>query len=107
MILAAETGDWTGRAEGVGLSETKVLDQFQLPIGHWFDQMVDWMDVNAEWFLNAVKWPFDFLLENMVNDFLLTLPWYQVVIFTVIVGSLVRTPKFGICLLYTSDAADE
>ena len=48
MILAAETGDWTGRAEGVGLSETKVLDQFQLPIGHWFDQMVDWMDVNAE-----------------------------------------------------------
>ncbi len=96
MILAAETGDWTGRAEGVGLSETKVLDQFQLPIGHWFDQMVDWMDVNAEWFLNAVKWPFDFLLENMVNDFLLTLPWYQVVIFTVIVGSLVRTPKIGI-----------
>ena len=53
MILAAETGDWTGRVEGVGLSETKVLDQFQLPIGHWFDQMVDWMDVNAEWFLNA------------------------------------------------------
>ena len=96
MILAAETGDWTGRAEGVGLSETKVLDQFQLPIGHWFDQMVDWMDVNAEWFLNAVKWPFEFLLENMVNDFLLTLPWYQVVIFTVIVGSLVRTPKIGI-----------
>ena len=96
MILAAETGDWTGRVEGVGLSETKVLDQFQLPIGHWFDQMVDWMDVNAEWFLNAVKWPFDFLLENMVNDFLLTLPWYQVVIFTVIVGSLVRTPKIGI-----------
>ena len=95
-IVAAETGDWTGRAEGVGLSETRVLDQFQLPIGHWFDQMVDWMDVNAEWFLNAVKWPFDFLLENVVNDFLLSLPWYQVVIFTVILGSLVRTPKIGI-----------
>ena len=94
-IVAAETGDWTGRAEGVGLSDTKVLDQFQLPIGHWFDQMVDWMDVNAEWFLNAVKWPFEFLLENLVNDFLLTIPWYQVVIFTVILGSLVRTPKIG------------
>ena len=95
-ILAAETGDWTGRAEGVGLSETKVLDQFQLPIGHWFDQMVDWMDVNAEWFLDAIKWPFEFLLENFVNDFLLSIPWYQVVIFTVILGSLIRTPKIGI-----------
>ena len=36
-ILAAETGDWKGRAEGVGLSETAVLDQFQLPIGHWLN----------------------------------------------------------------------
>ncbi len=94
--LGAETGDWTGRSEGVGFSETKVLDQFQLPIGHWFDQMVDWMDVNAQWFLNAVKWPFDFLLENFVNDFLLVVPWYQVVLFTVILGSLLRTPKIGI-----------
>ena len=33
MIFAAETGDWTGRAEGVGLSDTKVLDQFQLVDG--------------------------------------------------------------------------
>ncbi|MDP6480567.1 MAG: ABC transporter permease subunit [Acidimicrobiales bacterium] len=95
-ILAAETGDWTGRKGDVGLAETDVLDQFQLPIGHWFDQIVDWMDLNAEWFLNAVKWPFDFLLENIVNDFLLVLPWYQVVIFTVIMGSLVRTPKVGL-----------
>ncbi|MBC8195760.1 MAG: ABC transporter permease subunit [Acidimicrobiia bacterium] len=95
-ILAAETGDWTGRAENVGLSDTNVLDQFQLPIGHWFDQMVDWLDLNAEWFLSAVKWPFDFLLENMVNDFLLVIPWYLVVIFTVVLGSLVRTPKVGL-----------
>ncbi len=95
-IAAAETGEWTGRAEGVGLSETKVLDQFQLPIGYWFDQMVDWLDLNAQWFLDAIKWPFDFLLENFVNEFLLTLPWYQVVIFTVILGALIRTPKIGI-----------
>ena len=94
--LGAETGDWTGRSEGVGLSETKVLDQFQLPIGHWFEQMVDWIDVNAQWFLDAIHWPFEFLLENFVNDFLLVLPWYQVVLFTVILGSLLRTPKIGI-----------
>jgi len=95
-ILAAETGDWTGRADNIGLSDTSVLDQFQLPVGYWFDQMVDWLDLNAEWFLNGVKWPFDFLLNNIVNDFLLVIPWYLVVIFTVVLGSLVRTPKVGI-----------
>ena len=82
-IAAAETGEWTGRVEGVGLAETKVLDQFQLPIGYWFDQIGDWLDLNAQWFLDAIKWPFDFLLDNFVNEFLLTLPWYQVGIFTV------------------------
>ena len=46
--------------------------------------------------LDTVKWPFDFLLSNVVNDFLLQLPWYQVVLFTVILGSLLRTPKVGI-----------
>ena len=97
-ILAAAAGMKSGfsDAPGVGISETAVLDQWQLPIGYWFDQMVDWADANAQWFLEAVKWPFDFLLQNFVNDFLLTTPWYQVVLFTVIFGSLVRTPKVGI-----------
>ncbi len=95
LIFAAETGEWTGRADNIGLAKTKVLDQFQLPVGYWFDQMVDWLDQNAEWFLDGVKWPFDFLLENFVNDFLLVVPWYQIVIFTVVLGSLVRTPKVG------------
>jgi glycine betaine/proline transport system permease protein len=95
-IFAAETGDWKGRVDNIGLSDTKVLDQFQLPVGYWFDQMVDWLDLNAEWLLNGVRWPFDFLLENIVNDFLLVIPWYLVVIFTVVLGSLVRTPKVGI-----------
>ena len=97
-ILAAAAGMSSGfsDAEGVGISETAVLDQWQLPIGYWFDQMVDWADANAQWFLDAVKWPFSFLLDNFVNDFLLTTPWYQVVLFTVIFGSLVRTPKIGI-----------
>ena len=97
-ILAAAAGMKSGfsDATGVGISETEVLDQWQLPIGYWFDQMVDWADANAQWFLEAVKWPFDFLLTNLVNDFLLTTPWYQVVLFTMVFGSLVRTPKIGI-----------
>ena len=95
-IFAAETGDWTGRKEAVGLAETDVLDQFQLPVGYWFDQMVDWLDLNAQWLLDGIKWPFDFLLDNIVNDFLLVIPWYLVVIFTVVLGSLVRTPKVGL-----------
>ena len=69
-ILAAAAGMKSGfsDATGVGQSETADLDQWQLPIGYWFDQMVDWADANAQWFLGAVKWPFDFLLTNLVND---------------------------------------
>ena len=54
-VIGGETGEWTGRSEGVGLSDTKVLDQFQFPVGYWFDQMVDWLDANAQWFLDTVK----------------------------------------------------
>ena len=53
-IVAAETGDWTGRSDNVGLAETKVLDQFQLPVGYWFDQMVDWLDLNVSTVSRAV-----------------------------------------------------
>ena len=97
-VLAAAAGMSSGHSNTgeAGISETAILDQWQLPIGYWFDQMVDWADANAQWFLEAVKWPFSFLLDNFVNDFLLTTPWYQVVLFTVIFGSLVRTPKVGV-----------
>ena len=57
-----------GTEEPVGLLDTAILDQWRIPFGYWFDQMVDWMDLNVGWFLDAVKWPFSFLLDNFVNS---------------------------------------
>ena len=30
--------------------DNAVLDEWRIPFGYWFDQMVDWMDINAGWY---------------------------------------------------------
>ena len=85
-----------GTGESVSIFDTAILDEWRIPFGYWFDQMVDWMDLNAGWVLDTIKWPFDFLLDNFVNSFLLTVSWFWVVLFTVVFGALFRTPRIGI-----------
>jgi len=85
-----------GTGESVSIFDTAILDEWRIPFGYWFDQMVDWMDLNAGWVLDTIKWPFDFLLDNFVNSFLLTVSWFWVVLFTVVFGALYRTPRIGI-----------
>ena len=87
--------------EGVQGGETSIfdstiLDQWEVPFGDWIDQMVDWIDANLSWLLDAIRWPFSFLLDNIVNDFLIQIGWVWVVLATVIIGALVRTPKVGV-----------
>ena len=77
-----------GTEESVSIFDTAILDEWRIPFGYWFDQMVDWMDLNAGWVLDTIKWPFDFLLDNFVNSFLLTVSWFWVVLFTVVFGAL-------------------
>ncbi|MEE2769000.1 MAG: ABC transporter permease subunit [Actinomycetota bacterium] len=97
-ILAAGTS--RTEAQGVGdaknIYDNLILDQWSIPFGSWMDQMVDWVDLNLGGLLDAIKWPFEFLIQNFVNDFLIQLPWMWVVLAVVIIGSLVRTPKVGI-----------
>ena len=85
-----------GTQEPVGILDTAILDQWRIPFGYWFDQMVDWMDLNVAWFLDTIKWPFDFLLDNFVNSFLLTVSWFWVVLFTIVFGALFRAPRIGL-----------
>jgi len=82
--------------EPVGLLDSAILDEWRIPFGYWFDQMVDWMDINAGWVLDTIRWPFNFLLDNFVNSFLLTVSWFWVVLFTVVFGALFRSPRIGI-----------
>lgn len=91
-MLAAVAGE----SETIGLFNKDVLDEWEVPFGEWVDQMVDWIDSNLDWLLDAIRWPFSFLLENFVDNFLVAMPWLYVVALTVVIGSLVRTPKVGI-----------
>ncbi len=96
QILGQIRFEKAGAEESVSLFDTAILDEWRIPFGYWFDQMVDWMDINAAWVLDSIKWPFDFLLDNFVNSFLLVVPWFWVVLFTVVFGALFRTPRIGI-----------
>ena len=96
QILGQIRFEKAGTEESVSIFDTAILDEWRIPFGYWFDQMVDWMDLNAAWVLDTIKWPFDFLLDNFVNSFLLTVPWFWVVLFTVVFGALFRTPRIGI-----------
>ena len=84
------------KAENVGILDRAILDQWEIPFGEWVDQMVDWIDLNLDWLLDAIRWPFSFLLNNFVDGFLTQIPWLFVVIATMMIGALVRTPKVGI-----------
>ena len=60
--------------------DSMILDQWEVPFGDWVDQMVDWIDANLSWLLDAIRWPFSFLLDNFVDDFLIEIGWLWVVL---------------------------
>ncbi|MEZ5245391.1 MAG: ABC transporter permease subunit [Acidimicrobiales bacterium] len=85
-----------GLAQDVGLLENDALDEFTVPFGAWVDQSVDWIDNNLGWLLDAIEWPFTFLLTNLVDDFLIKISWFWIVLGFVLIGSLVRNVRVGL-----------
>jgi len=83
------------QAESISLFNQEILDQWEIPFGEWIDQMIDWIDTNLSWLLDAIRWPFAFLLDNFVEGILVSSSWIWIVLATVIIGSLVRSPKIG------------
>ena len=65
-------------------------DQYKVNFGEWADQSVDWIDINLEWLLNIIKWPFDFLLSNVVEGFLEQRGWWLIVLLMFFIGWAVR-----------------
>ena len=70
--------------------DNAVLDEYQLPIDAWADQAVDWIANNLGWLLAAVEWPFSFLVEDVVNDFLIQVSWVWIVGSMALTGLLLR-----------------
>jgi len=75
---------------GPGLTDAEVLDEFLIPFGSWIEETVNWTTLNLGGVLDAIAWPFEFLLENIVDNFLLSISWLYVVVIMFGIAWLVR-----------------
>ena len=91
-VLAQQDG---GESLQPGFFDDEVLDQFQIPVGAWGDQAVDWIAVRLEWLLAIIEWPFDTLIGFLVGDVLEPAPWVAVVLAFFVIGTLARNIKVG------------
>ena len=76
--------------DGPGILDDAVLDEFNIPFGSWIEEAVNWITLNMGGVLDAIAWPFEFLLENLVDRFLIAIPWLVVVAIMFVVAWLVR-----------------
>lgn len=79
-----------GQTDGANVLDDEVLDEYLIPFGSWVEETVDWTTLNLSGVLDAIAWPFEFLLENIVDRFLLSIPWLVVVAIMFAVAWLVR-----------------
>ncbi|MGI9597793.1 MAG: ABC transporter permease [Acidimicrobiales bacterium] len=83
-------------AENTSIFDERILDQWEIPVGQWVDQAVDWINNNMSHVLDVIRWPFQFLFDNVVQDILLSVSWVWIVVAFFVVGTLVRGVKVGV-----------
>ena len=84
-----------GEMPDPGIADNTVLDQFEIPFGFWMDQAVDWIAVNLKGLLRVIEWPFDTLINFLVEDVLEPISWIWVVLAFFVIGTLIRNVKVG------------
>lgn len=75
--------------------DNSTLDRWEIPFGEWMDQAVDWIDNNLQTLLDVIEWPFDSLINLIVDDFLVPMSWFWVVLGMGLIAALVRNIKVG------------
>lgn len=76
-------------------------DQYEFHFGEWIKQIVDWVDINLKWLLDAFIWPFRFLFDVLMSEddaatSIMSLPWYWVAIAFFLIGSIARNTRIGL-----------
>ena len=94
MTVLAQQGG--GEAANPGFFSEGLLDQFEIPVGNWADQAVDWIAVRLETLLQIIEWPFSTLIGFVVDDILEPLSWVWVVLAFLVIGTLIRGVKVGV-----------
>ena len=90
-VLLAQGAE--GDAEGIGILDNRLLDQWRVPFGDWIDQALRWVAVNMEQVLNVFAWPFEFLIQRVVKEFLRGVPWIWLVLAVALIAWLTRNLK--------------
>ncbi len=78
-----------------GWRNNEWLNEWEIPFGRWVEEGVDWLNVEAEFVFDGIKWPFENLLELVTYDILLNIPWPFMLLIFVALGFLVRDVKVG------------
>ncbi len=95
-MIPFQSSDSSEAGEGlVSFFENDWLDQYQVDFGEWLDQSVDWIDNNMEWMLATIKWPFTTMLDFLLDDVLLSAPWWAVALAMFAIGWVVRSFRVG------------
>lgn len=94
MTVLAQQGG--GESASPGFFSEGLLDQFQIPVGNWADQAVDWIAVRLETLLQIIEWPFSTLIGFVVDDILEPLSWVWIVLAFFVIGTLIRGVKVGV-----------
>lgn len=76
--------------------QNTVLDNWQLPVGDWAEQAVFWVDNNLQATIGIIKWPFDTLINIIVNEWLLQMSWLTVCFGVFLLGWLIRNFQVGV-----------
>jgi len=93
------TGD--GKQEAVvesgrtPVTDNVVLDNWVIPVGDWVEQTTRWVDLNMFETLAVIKWPFEVLLQRMVNDWLVGMSWVTFCLAIFFVGWAIRNVRVG------------
>lgn len=75
--------------------QNSVLDNWQIPVGDWAEQAVFWVDNNLQATIGVIKWPFDTLINIIVNEWLLQMSWLSVCFGVFLLGWLIRNFQVG------------
>lgn len=83
------------QTEQPGITDNRVLDQWRIPFGDWYDQAVDWIDNTFDDQLSAFKGGFEFLIDLVNEDILLGVPWIVVIGAFFLLGWLLQNIRVG------------
>ncbi len=85
---------------------------FRLPLGDYFEVIIDWLKEHGDSFFDGMKDGVMFIIDRL-EDFLVFIPWWLLIIVVVLLAWRISGKKLalltaiGLCLIYSIDLWDE